>query len=97
MAVGIGTLGVTGPRLVSVLYVTPSVGALFTLKAFVIVIVGGLGSFGGALLGALVVGLAESIAGAWLSASIAGAVPFAILILVLLLRPEGLMQRSVAR
>ncbi|MCU4178863.1 branched-chain amino acid ABC transporter permease [Bosea sp. BH3] len=97
MAVGVGTLGVTGPLLVSILYVNPHVGALFTLKAFVIVIVGGLGSFGGVLVGALIVGLAESIAGAWFSASIAAAVPFAILILVLLLRPEGLMNRSLAR
>jgi len=97
MAVGVGTLGVTGPLLVSILYVNPHVGALFTLKAFVIVIVGGLGSFGGVLIGALVVGLAESIAGAWFSASIAAAVPFAILILILLLRPEGLMTRSAER
>jgi branched-chain amino acid transport system substrate-binding protein len=91
MAVGIGTLGVAGPLLVSILYVNPQVGALFTLKAFVIVIVGGLGSFKGALLGAMVVGLAESVAVAWLSASIAATVPFAILILILLLKPEGLM------
>jgi branched-chain amino acid transport system permease protein len=95
MAIGIGTLGVAGPLLVSVLYVNPQVGALFTLKCFVIVIVGGLGSFGGALLGALIVGLAESIAGAWFSASIAAAVPFAILILVLLMQPEGLLGRRL--
>lgn len=95
MAVGIGTLGVAGPLLVSILYVNPHVGALFTLKAFVIVILGGLGSFTGALLGALLVGLAESIAGAWFSASVAAAVPFVILILILLMRPEGLMNRSV--
>ncbi|MFC4310315.1 branched-chain amino acid ABC transporter permease [Steroidobacter flavus] len=94
MAVGIGTLGVAGPLLVSILYVNPHVGALFTLKAFVIVILGGLGNFTGALLGALIVGLAESIAGAWFSASIAAAVPFVILILILLTRPEGLMNRS---
>lgn len=94
MAVGIGTLGVAGPLLVSILYVNPHVGALFTLKAFVIVILGGLGNFTGALLGALIVGLAESIAGAWFSASVAGAVPFLILILILLTRPEGLMNRS---
>ncbi|WP_129782576.1 branched-chain amino acid ABC transporter permease [Peristeroidobacter soli] len=94
MAVGIGTLGVAGPLLVSILYVNPHVGALFTLKAFVIVILGGLGNFTGALLGALIVGLAESIAGAWFSASVAAAVPFVILILILLTRPEGLMNRS---
>jgi branched-subunit amino acid ABC-type transport system permease component/ABC-type branched-subunit amino acid transport system substrate-binding protein len=91
MAVGIGTLGVAGPLLVSILYVNPHVGALFTLKAFVIVIVGGLGSFKGAFVGALIVGLAESIAVTWLSASIAATVPFAILILILLMKPEGLM------
>jgi branched-chain amino acid transport system permease protein len=96
MAVGIGTLGVAGPLLVSILYVNPHVGALFTLKAFVIVILGGLGNFTGALLGALIVGLAESIAGAWFSASVAAAVPFVILILILLTRPEGLMNRSRA-
>lgn len=91
MAVGIGTLGITGPLMVSVLYVNPHVGALFTLKAFVIVIVGGLGSFGGALAGAMIVGLAESLAGAWFSASIAAAAPFALLIVILLIRPQGLM------
>lgn len=96
MAVGIGTLGVAGPLLVSMLYVNPHVGALFTLKAFVIVILGGLGNFTGALIGALIVGLAESIAGAWFSASVAAAVPFVILILILLTRPEGLMNRSRA-
>jgi branched-subunit amino acid ABC-type transport system permease component/ABC-type branched-subunit amino acid transport system substrate-binding protein len=94
MAVGIGTLGVAGPLLVSILYVNPHVGALFTLKAFVIVIAGGLGSFRGALIGALLVCLAESISVTWLSASIAATVPFAILILVLLIKPEGLMSRG---
>jgi branched-chain amino acid transport system permease protein len=94
MAVGIGTLGVAGPLLVSILYVNPHVGALFTLKAFVIVIAGGLGSFRGALIGALLVGLAESISVTWLSASLAATVPFAILILVLLIKPEGLMSRG---
>lgn len=97
MAVGVGTLGVAGPLLVSILYVNPHVGALFTLKAFVIVILGGLGNFAGVLVGALVVGLAESIAGAWFSASVAAAVPFVILILILLTRPEGLLTRSPRR
>jgi branched-subunit amino acid ABC-type transport system permease component len=97
MAVGIGTLGVAGPLLVSVLYANPHVGALFTLKAFVIVIVGGMGSFGGVLLGAMLVGLAESVAAAWLTASVAAAVPFALLILVMLIRPEGLLPVGGAR
>jgi len=97
MAIGIGTLGVAGPLMVSVLYVNPHVGQLFTLKAFVIVIVGGMGSFGGVLLGALLVGLAESLAASWFTASVAAAVPFALLILVMLLRPEGLLPAGGSR
>lgn len=97
MAIGLGTLGIAGPLMVSALYVNPHVGQLFTLKAFVIVIVGGMGSFGGVLIGALLVGLAESIAASWLTASVAAAVPFALLILVMLLRPEGLVPAGGSR
>ena len=95
--IGVGTLGVAGPLLASSLYVNPYIGILFTLKAFVIVIVGGLGSFEGALLGALLVGLTESVAGIWFPASVAAAIPFLILIVVLLVRPEGLLGREAAR
>jgi branched-chain amino acid transport system permease protein len=97
MAIGLGTLGIAGPLMVSALYVNPHVGQLFTLKAFVIVIVGGMGSFGGVLIGALLVGIAESIAASWLTASVAAAVPFALLILVMLLRPEGLVPARGSR
>ncbi|WP_332689929.1 branched-chain amino acid ABC transporter permease [Bosea sp. (in: a-proteobacteria)] len=97
MAIGLGTLGIAGPLMVSALYVNPHVGQLFTLKAFVIVIVGGMGSFGGVLIGALLVGVAESIAASWLTASVAAAVPFALLILVMLLRPEGLVPAGGSR
>lgn len=97
LALGIGTLGVAGPLLVSTIYVTPSVGALFTLKAFVIVIVGGLGNFGGAIVGALIVGLAENIAAVWLSGSLAAVVPLALLIAIMLFKPEGLMNRVAVR
>jgi len=97
MAIGLGTLGIAGPLMVSALYVNPHVGQLFTLKAFVIVIVGGMGSFGGVLIGALLVGIAESIAASWLTASVAAAVPFALLILVMLLRPEGLVPAGGSR
>lgn len=95
--IGIGTLGLAGPLLVASLYVNPYVGMLFTLKAFIIVIVGGLGSFEGALVGSLLVGLTESIAGIWLPGSVAASIPFLVLILVLLVRPEGLMGQAQAR
>jgi branched-chain amino acid transport system permease protein len=96
VALGIGTLGVAGPLLVSMLYVNPHIGELFTLKAFVIVIVGGLGSFGGALMAALLISMAESIAGVWLPASAAAAIPFVLLILVMLFRPEGILATAGA-
>lgn len=94
VALGIGALGVAGPLLASMLYVNPHIGELFTLKAFVIVIVGGMGSFGGALLGALLISLAESVAGIWLPGAMASAIPFAILILVMLVRPEGIFTNT---
>jgi len=97
LCAGVGMLGVAGPLLTSVLYVNPSVGALFTLKAFVVVIAGGLGSFRGTIVGALLVGLTESVASLWLQASVAAAVPFFILILFLLLRPQGLLPVGGAR
>lgn len=84
------TLGAAGPLLVSSLYVNPYIGVLFTLKAFIIVIVGGLGSFEGALLAAVLLGVTESIAGIWLPASTAAAIPFLFLILTLLIKPDGL-------
>lgn len=94
VALGIGALGVAGPLVASMLYVNPHVGELFTLKAFVIVILGGMGSFGGALLGAMLISLAESIAGIWLPGAMASAIPFGILILVMLVRPEGIFSNA---
>jgi branched-chain amino acid transport system permease protein len=71
--------------------VTPIVGPTYTLLAFVIVITGGLGSLPGALLGGVLIGLTEAMAGVFFTPSAKSMFAFAILVIVLLLRPQGLL------
>lgn len=97
MALGVATLGFAGPLILPTMYVNPNVGTLFTLKAFVIVIAGGLGSVPGALLGGLLVGLTESMAGVWLPGAAASAIPFAFLVVVMIWRPQGLLKSGGSR
>jgi branched-chain amino acid transport system permease protein len=74
--------------------VTPLLGPYYTLLAFVIVIVGGLGSMPGALLGGMLIGMSEALAGLFVTPSAKSMVSFALLILVLAFRPQGLMGRA---
>jgi branched-chain amino acid transport system permease protein len=74
--------------------VTPGVGPTYTLLAFVIVIVGGLGSMAGALVGGVLIGVSESLAGLFVTPSAKSMISFALLMLVLLLRPSGLMGKT---
>ena len=89
---GIGTacVAVAGCMLALLFEVTPLAGPAYTLLGFVIVIVGGLGSMVGALLGGVLIGMSEGIAGLLIAPSAKSMLSFALLILVLLLRPEGL-------
>jgi len=68
----------------------PYIGALPTIKTFAIIILGGLGSIKGAIVGGLLFGIAENLASATLGGIWGDAVAFALLIIVLILRPEGL-------
>jgi len=88
---GSACVGAAGCIMVLLVDVTPLLGPSYTLLAFIIVIVGGLGSMGGALLGGLLIGVSEALAGVVLAPSAKSMVTFAILILVLLLRPQGLL------
>jgi branched-chain amino acid transport system permease protein len=92
-ALGSACLGAAGCLLVLQIDVSPPLGPAMTLLAFVIVIVGGLGSMAGALLGGVVIGLSEALAGLVVPPSAKSMVSFAILILVLLFRPQGLAGR----
>jgi len=89
---GIGTacLAVAASLLLPFFYVNPRVGNAFVLVAFTIVVLGGMGSVPGALLGGLVIGVVESLSGLYLGDSLGQIGIFAIFILVLLFRPTGL-------
>ncbi len=75
--------------------VQPNLGPEYTLIGFVIVIVGGMGSLWGALLGGILIGLAEAMAGTLLQPSLKSAFSFALLIVVLLMRPQGLLGKAL--
>ena len=89
--IGAASVAVAGCAMISLIDVTPTLGPSFTLLGFVIVIVGGLGSMVGALLGGLLIGISEALAGVLVAPSAKSMVSFGLLILVLLARPQGLM------
>jgi branched-chain amino acid transport system permease protein len=93
VAFGLGTLcvAVAGCMMILLIDLTPAIGPGYTLLAFVIVIVGGLGSMNGALLGGILIGLSEALAGLFIVPSAKSMFSFALLIVVLLLRPRGLL------
>ena len=91
---GSACLAVAGCAMVLLVEVTPALGPAYTLLAFVIVIVGGLGSMGGALLGGVLIGVSEALAGLFIAPSAKSMFSFALLILVLLFRPQGLLGRK---
>jgi branched-chain amino acid transport system permease protein len=89
---GLGTacLAIAACLLIPTYYVNPHAGNAFVLIAFTIVVLGGMGSVAGALLGGLFVGVVESLSGLWLGESLGQIGIFVMFILVLLFRPSGL-------
>ena len=82
--------------LVSPLFnIFPDVGSLLTLKAFAAVIVGGFGFVKGAIAAAFLIGLAESLAAGYVSYAYKDAIAFVVMVLVLLVRPQGLFGRRI--
>jgi len=94
--IGAACVGAAGAMLTLIVDVTPMIGPTYTLLAFVIVITGGLGSMPGALIGGLLIGLTEALAGLMFTPSAKSMFAFAILVLVLLFRPQGLLGKRVA-
>lgn len=97
---GIGmALAVTaGVVLIPLLFATPTFsGAIFTLKAFVVTVLGGLGNVGAAIAGGLLLGVVEVMGASYLTSDYRDAYGLLVFLLVLLLRPEGLFGKTVKR
>lgn len=88
--IGLACVGAAACFLLPAYYVNPQVGSGFVLVAFTVVVLGGMGSFGGALLGGLLIGVVESLGGLYLGESLGQIGIFVIFIAVLLFRPQGL-------
>ena len=93
---GAACVGAAGSMLVLIIDVTPPLGPAYTLLAFVIVITGGLGSMPGALLGGVLIGRTEAMAGLLFTPSAKSMFAFAILVLVLLFRPQGILGKRTS-
>jgi branched-chain amino acid transport system permease protein len=95
MTFGIGTacVGAAGAFMLLLVDVQPYIATNYTLLSFIVVILGGLGSLPGALVAGLIVGLSEALAAFYLDPSLKGMFTFGLLILILLVRPQGLFGR----
>ena len=95
IAFGIGSVlaGISGAVVMPFAVASPGGGLDIVIKTFVIVIIGGMGSVGGALLGGLIIGVVEGIVSALWSPAIAIAAVFVILIIMLAMKPEGFLKR----
>ena len=89
-ALGSAMAAVAGSLIAMIFTVSPEMGRIFIGRAFAIVVLGGLGSFVGAFIGALVLGVVETVTAYFTDTQIAEGVSYAVLVLVLLLRPSGL-------
>ncbi len=88
--IGAACAGVAGAVVAPFFPVYPTVGGLFVITAFVVVVLGGMGSFIGAFFGGLIIGIAESIGAIFLPASMKSLISFIIFAMILLLKPSGL-------
>ena len=98
LAFGLGSAlaGVAGALLSPTYYIFPQVGSAFTLKAFVIVVLGGMGSVIGATLGGLIIGVTESLSAVYIASGLKELVVFVLFLGLLLFKPSGLLGKTRA-
>lgn len=89
--------GVAGILIAPTLFVTPTLGGMLLLKAFAAVVIGGFGSVSGAIVGGLIIGLLEVFIAAYVSSSYETALVYLILILILLIRPQGIFGEKISQ
>jgi len=92
---GLACVGAAGSLMATIADASPGLAQAYTLLAFTIVIIGGLGSMVGALVGGVLIGVSEALAGFYIQPSMKSMFSFALLIIVLVLRPQGLMGRRL--
>ena len=88
--IGAACAGFAGALITPFFYIAPDVGNVFLMMAFVVVVLGGMGSFEGALVGGLIIGVVESLSAAFIPGSMKGFVIYVIFIVMLLFKPTGL-------
>src|SRR6266516_6878521 len=91
--IGLACVGAAGALMATIADAAPGLASAYTLLAFTIVIIGGLGSMAGALLGGVLIGVSEALAGFFAAPSMKSMFSFGLLIAVLVLRPQGLLGR----
>jgi branched-chain amino acid transport system permease protein len=98
LAFGLGSAlaGVAGALISPTYYIFPQVGSAFTLKAFVIVVLGGMGSVIGATLGGLIIGVTESLSAVYIASGLKELVTFVLFLGLLLFKPSGLLGKTRA-
>ena len=95
-AIGSGLAAIAGVLLCSAYpSLTPYTGAMPGIKAFVAAVFGGIGSIPGALIGGILLGIIEILGKAYISSQLADAIVFAVLIIVLLVKPTGIMGKNI--
>ena len=96
LSFGIGSAlaGTAGALVSPTYYIFPQVGSAFTLKAFVIVVLGGMGSVTGATLGGILIGVTESLAAVYVASGLKELVVFVLFLALLVVRPSGLLGKA---